>query len=526
MFDYLEAWVRTLLPQDATHWIDVAGANIDEINVSTPLSFRWSMVRAAFVDGFDNLPPQDQSRVRVDDVLVAAHTVADLARVLPRPGKRSRGYGPQTLTPKEVAKAMTRGEGSTTTISTSVAQEFFSDGGAFVNTLRFFGTGPHPESEFWSGSVDPSVLFLLRKDPRVFAPIARTQALSLLQPIWDFRSLIIASLARKFASMAGREDLASDPVVMEWATFLMQLDLQKLNSVKAIATVIRFEDDANLMLTDMDLASHGSVRAFGHSPMVVRQVSSLIQEVLQLLLPHDPCIAATMALLANLVRCCYEEKHCLRVASSMDKAFFGLYDANQSELKALDYTGHLKTYSWFIGSPADGKLGRPADNMTAESISSVISEIKIFRLIKLRVFADAEPKKPTAKPTLAAACNAYQTNVGYRVGNAVYGWSQQGAPAVAVGGAPGGQGGGYSPFGWTEREVDGLKICNIPVTAWSAVREELVKIDQSYRTVCTSSLMLSGGCHRPACSYSATHGAPLSWSQRKAVWLAANVVPI
>ena len=108
--------------------------------------------------------------------------------------------------------------------------------------------------------------------------------------------------------------------------------------------------------------------------------------------------------------------------------------------------------------------------------------------------------------------------------NAVHGWSQP--PTVAGGGAPGGQGGGHSPFGWTEREVDGLKICNIPVTAWSAVREELMKIDQSYRTVCTSSLMLSGGCHRPACSYSATHGAPLSWSQRKAVWLAANVVPI
>ena len=504
----------------------MAGANVDEINVSTPLSFRWPMIRAAFVDGFDSLPPHDQSRVKVDDIFVTAHTVADLARVLPRPGKRSRGYGPQTLTPKEVAKAMTRGEGSANTISTSVAQEFFSDGGAFVNTLRFFGTGPHPESEFWSGSVDPSVLFLLRKDPRVFAPIARTQALSLLQPILDFRSKIIASLARKFASMAGREDLASDPVVMEWASLLMQLDLRKLNSVRAIATVIRFEDDANLMLTDMDLASYGSVRAFGHSPMVVRQVSSLIQEVLQLLLPHDPCVAATMTLLSTLVRCSYEEKHCLRIASSLDKAFFGLYDANQSELKALDYTGHLKVYSWFIGTPTDRISGMPADNMTPQFISSVLSESKIFGLIKLRVYADAEPTKPVAKPTLAAACNAYQANVGYRVGNAVYGWSKQGAPDVAVGGALGGQGGGCSPFGWTEREVDGLKICNIPVASWSAVREELVKMDQSYRTVCTSSLMLSGGCHRPACSYTATHGAPLSWTQRKAVWLAANVVPI
>ena len=108
--------------------------------------------------------------------------------------------------------------------------------------------------------------------------------------------------------------------------------------------------------------------------------------------------------------------------------------------------------------------------------------------------------------------------------NAVHGWSQP--PTVAGGGAPGGQGGGHSPFGWTEREVDGLKKYNIPATAWSAVRAELVNVDQSYRTVCTLSLMLSGGCPRPDCSYSTTHGAPLSWSQRKAVWLASNVVPI
>ena len=170
MFDYLEAMVRALPPLDAAHWIGVACTNIDEISVSTPLSFCWSILRAAFVEGFDNLPPQDQLGVRVGDIYLAAHTVSELARVLPRPGKRSRGYGLQTLTPKEVSKAMARGEGSTTTVSTAVAQEFFSDGGSSVNTLRFFASMPHQESEFWAGNINPSVPFFAAKRPACVCP--------------------------------------------------------------------------------------------------------------------------------------------------------------------------------------------------------------------------------------------------------------------------------------------------------------------------------------------------------------------
>ena len=385
-----------------------------------------------------------------------------------------------------------------------------------------FGSSGHEVEEFWQGTVDPCILFLIRKDPEIYTEIAKSRLGAWVVPILTFRRRLVKDIATRFATSFGRKSTATDDAIQRWAAALVKLDLKSVDTVAALECATAWADAAEIRLESWDVSlPKGSLRLLARTPAIVRKVAELLESILCHLLPHDPSIGASIKLLVEMTLGTVDEHNFQRLKESVKIAVQGLAEANEWEVEGLDIDGELKKFYWSLDSSK--VRGRQAVcNVDEAGVHAIedYQEVAKYNLMKIK--NKAQRKRPE-KTNFSDATEQLRdwlsvTTEEGRSGSNTSLATKDGKTQVVHT--------THQPI-WNEQTVDGINHTKVSASQWPGIRDGILRHDSSLTGVCVNSVMFKAGCTRAGCAFVSSHANAqlLPWNVRRDIFQAAGVVP-